>query len=472
LFQYFRPEVWGGFRNDVMANQDGCGGALDVVAYGGQSTKGRELAQYFMPNCKPVLTVNSLVQSPPDATTVPFADLMAQNFNVFTANGEFESTVSFCAKHTEAGLGLHYKHGFWYNDDSTKWWYLDVTLPITTVSNTFQINENVTNTGGGVSAVVPGAVANMAEAFNQSAWNYGRVNGCKMKKTGVADMQIALGWQWAYTDCCQAASFVGVLAPTGNKPCGQFVFEPVVGHGGSVGLFWGSEGGYNFWNSCDDSWHLSFDWAVFSLYLFKTKQVRSFDLKGKPWSRYQEVYANLAQAEAAADAEDANLSTPGINVFTQCVCVTPGFQYNATTALVFDTNCGFESEVGWNFFAREAECIKANWVTGPAIKKTTGAGETNPIRNISNSYLSNLTFTDEVALANYDFSVIQASDLDLQSAAHPAGITFLVYGSLGWRWDEACLPTRVSLGGSYEFPGNSFGTMKRWTLWGKVGFSF
>src|SRR5581483_1005266 len=82
LFQSYRPELWAGFRNDVMvAAPDGTGGAFDIVGYGSQSTNGSGLAQYFLPNCKNTLTVREKV------TAGDGTDLQARNFGIITTNG-------------------------------------------------------------------------------------------------------------------------------------------------------------------------------------------------------------------------------------------------------------------------------------------------------------------------------------------------------------------------------------------------
>lgn len=489
MYQSVRPELIAGFRNDrMLAAQDGWGGAFDIVVFGGRTTKGRDLANYFLPNCKNSLVVTEQTNNPAVATQA-VGDLLAENFNIFTVNrgtpGQgFQSSVCFNARHTEVGVGLHWLQSFWCNDDRNKWWYLDVNFPIMNVNNRMSISENVVNNGGGVDTSVTSVtpVANMVEAFKQAAWNFGKIDcTCKRSKTGVADVELKIGYQWMWQDCCNIASYAGVLIPTGNAPTGRYVFEPIVGHGKHVGVMWGSRGGFEIWTNCDETWHLDFDLAVHSQYLFKKKQVRSFDLKGKPWSRYLEVYANFAQAQTANTNGDVILSTPGINVFTQCVSVKPGFFHNMTSSLIMENNCGFQAELGYNLYARQTECIGLNWVTGPAIKlaaitSTSGAqaGLTNPVRDITPNPLLNEPANNVTPFgqANYTLTQIQQADIDTQSAAHPAGIAYLVYGSLGKRWDDMCYPIDLNLGGSYEFSSRDFSVLNRWGVWGKFGVAF
>src|SRR5205814_7945427 len=126
-------------------------------------------------------------------------------------------------------------------------------------------------------------------------------------------------------------------------------------------------------------------------------QRRSFDLKNKPWSRYISVYANEEQAQEAADSLDTTLATPGINVFTKSLKITPGLAHNINTAFVFTCRT-FEGEIGYNFYAKRSEHAKLAccWVEGPAIKHFNGLGETNPIRDITgNPYLEQIVFNND-----------------------------------------------------------------------------
>src|SRR5690606_21046646 len=126
------------------------------------------------------------------------------------------------------------------------------------------------------------------------------------------------------------------------------------------------------------------------------KQIRSFDLKNKPWSRYIDMYINQEQAQLALTDADAILATPGINILTQHVKVTPGLVHDINSAFVFSVR-KFEGEVGYNFFAKRAECVKlaCPWIEGPSLKHSNGNGQTNPIRNIQGN-----PFLEQVVLNN------------------------------------------------------------------------
>lgn len=476
----------------MVASEDGIGGAFEAVVFGGRSTKKGELASYFLPGCSNTLTVREIPQA---IDGVQQQDLLASNFGIFTNNGTpvtgtgingFASNLTFGARQSAIGLGLHYMQGFAFDCDRTKWWYVDVSMPITHVRNDFVVSESVQNTGGGVRSFATTNTctpANMTEAFKQDCWCFGKIDcGKKLQHTGVADIELKIGRQWHYGETCSFASYLGVLIPTSNKPKGHYVFEPIIGHGGSAGLMWGGLINYNMWNSCNDNWHLGWDLTWNSQYLFQTSQVRSFDLKNKPWSRYIAMYRDQAQAQEAANLcasndattrlQGATLFTPGINILTRKVKVTPGFDFNITTAFNLRSDCGFFSELGFNFYARRAECVKLDcWTDGPAIPCATGCGETSPVRNITGNTLLEAA-CDCVALPEYTNSYIRKSDIDISSAAHPAILVYMVHGSLGYEFHKECrVPMDVNFGAAYEF-GDQVSVMKRWTLWGKYGIAF
>lgn len=469
LYQSVRPELISEFRNDLLQQAiERCGGALDVVVFGGQSTKSSNLGAYFMPFCQQQTRVT-------EQTFANKPALLAQHFNIFTNNETFESVFSISARQTAAGLGLHYKQAFCVNDEQTHWWYLDINMPVMHIKNEVSLYETIINDGGGVNAAVPGAVANMTQAFTQDAWHYGKIrNNCPMRKTGLADIEIKLGRQLIFCDEYFAAAYFGMLVPTGNTPSATRVFEPVIGHGNHTGLMWGGEGVIQCCTSNDEHWRVAVTANAHALYLFTKTQKRSFDLKNKPWSRYSELYADQAQATQAFQTMSVPLATPGINIFTQDAHVRPGFIVNGTTAIQIRCDRGFSSEIGYNLYARQQECVKlaCDWQEGPALKAFRGNGDTNPSRTITNNEQLNDYQIINNDLANFSKSIITADTIDLQSAAHPFTFVQMVYGTLGYIWARHPQATfDASVGASYEF-GDSFSAMHRWVVWGKSGVAF
>ena len=470
-FQSATPERESFFRNDRMTMRDcGWGSAFQAVIFGGKSTRGKDLGAFFLPGCGNSNCINVLEFDPgtvlsQDNNTLK--DVEARNFNIETVDGTFASKVCFCPKQSVVGVGFVWKQALCYRDNGGVRFWGEISLPVVRVENTMGLRETVTNDGGGAVDEVglDGAprVANMTAAFRQSNWKYGKINaGCDMRKTRVADIELKLGWNSCASELCHVEAYAGIVIPTGNRPKGEFVFEPIVGNNRHFGVMWGYNLGYELWN-CEDH-KIIVELDLNGRWLFRNHQTRSFDLCDKSWGRYLETYANIEDAQAAATAGDLNSGTSGINVFTQCVKVSPRFANNFNTAFVY-THCDFMAELGWNFFARQREKVELqNWAGAAQVKDIGGAGNTNTARTIKNNYPD--SFVDVA-----DYQALALSDLNLDSAAHPAVLSHIIYGAIGYNWSDRCYPTFIGLGASYEFAHVNT-AISHWTVWGKAGISF
>jgi len=159
--------------------------------------------------------------------------------------------------------------------------------------------------------------------------------------------------------------------------------------------------------------------------------------------------------------------------------VKPGFArtFNAAWDLLWKS---FELEVGYNFYARQAECIVSgcNLPQGIALKsvapdafagsQVAGEGTTNPGQFINNNFYP---ASSGYALNSEGYQTLMFSDFDLDSAAAPALLSHTIYGSLAYDWSLCNYPVFASLGGSYEFAPDNTG-VEKWMIFGKVGVSF
>jgi len=475
-FQSASPELVSAFRSDRMnAREDGKHGAIQFVLFGSKSTHGQDLARYFLPFCKTQLRVASADSI---LTQGVEADLLADNFNIFTENTQFESTFGICPQQSVFGFGIHARKGFWRNEEKGRGFWASISLPIERVKNNMNLNENVINDGGGANPNANNVVvANMRQALDQSDWNGCRIGCGSMTESGVADMEIKIGYEWLDHDPCHIESYIGVLAPTGKRGDGKYLFSPTIGFGKHWGVMFGGAFGAQVWGDEEKDRTIRFEVANHTQYLFSKTMCRCFDLNCKPWSRYLPVYINLEQATEAAALTPAilaaNFSTPGVNVFTLPAEVTPGWSHDFNTALVY-TSGKFQGEVGYNLYARQAECVglAADIPSGVAIKAFSGTGATNPNRDITGNLALNDNAALNVALALYDTSIITDTDIDLTSAAAPAGLSNMLYITAGWRCDDREYPIVFSVGTSYELNKGINGMVDRWTAWGKAGFSF
>jgi hypothetical protein len=487
LFVSQQPELVSGFRNDRnLTRENGWGGAFQAVLFGSQTSDSEDLAQYFFPDANTELVAAN--DAPPFDVK---KNLLAQDFNVFTQNNNFESTISIRPQQTVIGLGLHVRQSVWKSHSYNRGVWFSFSAPIERVSNDMNFFEQIENNGGGVDEAANAVVvANMTEAFQQADWKYGKISQCSMKKTGLGDIEAKVGYEWLDHSPTHMESYFGLVIPTGNKNDGEYVFEPIVGRGKNFGIMFGSSLGIDLWENATGDMNIRYELANHFEWLFQNTQVRSFDLKNRPWSRYLPVYANLEQAQEAQalvgsnEPYARNMSTPGINVFTQKVKVTPGLTTDINTAFQF-TWKKLQIEGGYNFLAKRAENIELDcpWQVGPALKHYVGAGQTNPIRTIEgnkyyeqivNSLVPPLTPARliPVSVANYETVLIQEADLNLNSAATPSLFANTFYATVGFHAYDREYPLFGNFGASYTFSKNNNAVPRRWVIWGKFGVSY
>ena len=494
-FQINSPERLCMRHNQMKLYDDQRRHEFDVTALGGKSTDSQKTAKYFGPFDERCLRMGEFGT---DWAKTGNVDLVANYFNVFTddypVQGDaldptidkytFKSQISFTPEYKFYGVGLHYRYQV--SCDPEKGFWLDVAVPILHVETNMNLKEGVIKPGGatGENPNVPeGYFGNMTDAFKQSGWQFGKINGSQ-SITRVADIQLGVGYTYIKEETHYLQSYMGVIVATGNKPKGEFMFEPIAGNGGHNGIVFAMHLGFLVWGSPTQSIAMNLDTA--STFFFHNNQVRSLDLKNNQWSRYMSVYKD----------KDALVTSDGINSFTREVRVGHGFVRNINAAVTY-THCnGMQIEGGYQFFAQSAESVElnCNWKTGPAIaalwKKDdagnqvfiTGTGNTvKPGISRDNATIRTYEYIDNDKVMIDDpvdgiiyvdgYRPITASDFDLESAATPGFVTHTFYLSFGKYWDHLYNPKFLGAGFSYEFCDENSG-MNRWMLWGKIGITF
>jgi len=549
-FQSMAPEMVSQFRGERShARVDGVGGALQFVVFGGKSSgdgcSDNKLAKFFMPFGKTSLVVgepNSAAAS--DGTL----DLLATYFGILTDTMNpalgifnrtiggvkrpttFQSTIKFAPKQTVFGLGLGYRQSF-AKEDEDKGFFLSISAPIMRVKNDLGFDETITDAGG---TAPTGFAANMRSALQgdpvlnwgpisaaddftypgiddtatTKQFNFGKIasstssssncgsgtsSDCSgaLTKWGLADIEVKLGYECTREEMCYSEGYIGVVLPTGTRPKGEFIFEPIVGNNKHFGFMVGGSCGFEIWQSDENAGRLWFECDYDGRYLFSNTQKRSFDLINNQWSRYLWVYEDSTKT-AIADIQ------PGINFFTQDMRVTPRTVVNCNSALVYKGET-FQGEVGYNFFARSTEKVELcpGWKVGPGIagfdstdvNQTAGvAADTGKAFTASNANIRRLIGVQQIPVPDRgevptvdkvltggilrpQFIAIKEEDIDLRSAAHPGVIAHTFYASAGARWDDKEYPPFVGLGASYEFALDNT-ALSRWLAWAKFGFSF
>jgi len=523
-FQSASPEKVSLFRHRDSARkaEDAKGGAVQLTVFGGKSTNKAGMRSYFFPKCAKSLGVKEELDIDQVYGPTEGVDLHPIHFRVVSQNwlasaavnqdadrteltAPFESSITICPRQSVFGLGFTWRQNLsklMDSDDEDKdfQWWLEVSTPLTRVKNRLNFKETITTSMEDAGGVVDVAsitgldadhifYATMEEAVVQPAWQYGKMCKNLEAKWRLADIEVKLGWEWNSECMCHLEGYAGVLIPTGNKVTAEYMFEPIVGHRKHFGILKGGAACFKIWEDEEEGKTLRFTMDMNALYLFKKCEKRSFDLKGKPWSRYMEVYADLADATKANNLYAAGntnagflYSTPGINIFTRDMTVRPRLSCNSTTALVYDKEeTGFRGEIGYNCYCRQRECVELEcaWPEVAALKAYGGIGTTSILRKIDfdSSVHPNLaggTATIDRAIGEYEYSIIKLEDLDLESAAAPSAFSHTFYFAMGKNWEEdedREYPLFLGAGFSYEYGADNT-AMSRWLGWVKGGVSF
>jgi hypothetical protein len=302
-----------------------------------------------------------------------------------------------------------------------------------------------------------GNVSSTDSVNGQDALKYAKIVSGHHSKTGVADVDLTIGYNFLREDNYRVGLNFGVTFPTGNKPNAEFLFGPRVGtnHWG-VGA--GFDTAFRMWHS--DCCSLELLLVGNFRYLFKDKEMRT---AGYKWTQYK------LGDKSTAVAGDAFF--PLANVLTRHFDVTPGSQFDMIANLAF-TWKGFTFDLGYNLYVRSAEHVRVrDWDTdeeiyGVASRDSNGSEDFDSGEGSVRSFAAdefgtgvNGQITREIFDENF-----------AQSVKTPGQLTNKIYAAVGYSWNEWEYPVLVGVFGGYEFTDNA--ALEQWNVGGKVGVTF
>jgi hypothetical protein len=185
-------------------------------------------------------------------------------------------------------------------------------------------------------------------------------NGTSHHKTGFAELRGEFGWNYI-TDKYRLMLNIQAAAPTGTRPNAEFLLPAYVGNGKHWELGGGVGGSWMMWQSEDGERSFNFIVEADITHLFKAKQKMTFDLKGKPLSRYMLAEQLVVPANADSQLVPATLPTfeievgkqgvymPVANFSTRDVKVSFGVQGDVVAMFNY-THRGFSWDIGYNFW--------------------------------------------------------------------------------------------------------------------------
>lgn len=468
---------------------------LDITVFGGKICQSQEWATYFLPVDKSCIRITEdgspnfhgtdVTAGFMDIVTVPLRDKTARGIQDEIGNMTYDSVVNFCPKCTEVGVGLVFK----YQLPEQCWFSLATS--VVQVRNKLNICENILDAGG--AGPDSGFGYKSLYAFINSGcstWNYGKFCGGCIKKTGVPEIEITLGHDHEHADVGKTSGFLGLIIPTGSAVCQKYLFAPLIGNGKHVGLFGGVQGEYTLAQGNDIT--ISLVPSGLIRYLAPRQEQRSFDLKGRPWSRYMWVWLNNdALGDPAVGTNVASAlqrMVPLVNYSTLCVDVNPNWSVDVNLGLQFERE-RTKFELGYHGYAREAEDIcfcGANMADGLGLQAFTGylnKWEDNDHLPVTRSFASinapvfsaNSSLADYASytagLTNATYIPVTLDSLDLDSARTPAAFAQTIYVLLSHQFDTKKIPVALRVGGSYTFASNNSYPCG-WKAWGALTFAF
>jgi len=304
--------------------------------------------------------------------------LMADHFGLPV---DFDSSVTFCPQIENFIVDLSYYHGL---DKWREGAYIRIWAPIVHTRWDLCMNECVKNVGEAdffadyMSADriprkdLPKSfteVMNGCVTFGdmQEPICYGRMSKCRLTETRLADVHFALGYNFVRKCDGHLGAHIYVGAPTGNRPCAKYLFEPIVGNGKHWELGLGLTSSYVFWrDECEEDIYMGVYWDANLTHLFKTCQCRSFDYLCNPNSRYAllckmgpnatddtELFAANGTRDSLKYQYQGSL-VPAINRTTFKVDVKIPFQVDWAIKLAY-YRCNWSFDVGYNLWARTGE---------------------------------------------------------------------------------------------------------------------
>jgi len=198
--------------------------------------------------------------------------------------------------------------------------------------------------------------------------HYAKMCCSRQTKTALADFRMAVGWNCICKDSYQVGLNVQTAAPTGNRPEAFCFFEPIVGNGKHWEIGGGVNGRWTFWQNEDEttSGALLIDANI--THLMGTKQVRTFDLCGKPFSRYmlaEKLATPISDLQAgpteqqldAPNKQFKGIYAPVANFSTFSVDVRIGIQADIVVMLQCIAS-NFSVDLGYNLWGRTCENIE------------------------------------------------------------------------------------------------------------------
>lgn len=216
-------------------------------------------------------------------------------------------------------------------------------------------------------------------------------------RTQFADLRAELGWNFLLDEDYHLGIYIAAAAPTAGDcedDCNTLLWGAKAGNGKHWELGGGITAHYTFCRSEDnrEQWDFFIDATI--NHMFKHTEQRTFDLKGKPLSRYliaeqltTPVTNNLTYGAQVggtlATYQFAGVYAPVANFTTQNVSVSFPVQADVMAKFVY-TKCGFSWAIGYDFWGQA--CPDVELACNDDCNATTFTANTWALRGDAHVY--------------------------------------------------------------------------------------
>jgi len=193
---------------------------------------------------------------------------------------------------------------------------------------------------------------------------FGKIPDATLTRTRIPDFTFVSGWNFFNRDRGHVGVFIQSSLPTGNKPTGEFLFEPIVGNGGHFTLGAGISSHWILFDNGEDKF-LGFYTFATLCHWFSADQIRSFDLHNMgPLNRYMLLaeFKKIPQNRTGhlnvigLNYEYAGQLHPAVNDTTRCCTISVPLEADIVCKLGYH-NGQFDLDVGYNFWGKTKEKV-------------------------------------------------------------------------------------------------------------------
>jgi hypothetical protein len=431
---------------DCIYDKPGCMQAsLQAVGIYQQTRPYRSVNQYFLFNNK-----TSLIIKGENAPQAKLRDVRAE---WLLLPSDFSGVMTIKPEQKQGGLWLEYNQNirkFIDHKFFDSWWF-GIALPVQFVENDIKITQTFVLNPGPANGP-----ADIIEAFNQGTWNYGKFNPNSMKKAGLAELMFKLGATFMDRDGFQIGYYNNFILPLAGGQDAAYIFSPFLGNNKHFGFGIGLHFQLPL-NECTENNLFAFFFDIESIYLLRRKQLRTFDLRGRPWTRF-----------LLMTRRDGTGNIPGVNVLTFPVHLYPFNLVDLSTGFRFKFN-HFDLQIGYDLWAHGDEKVGLHALISDL--QSSNFRDFGVQGNLPGQTATDTSTIDFLGPLDLGFRSLRISELDLQSGIARAAVTHRVHLATGAVVDMDCYTGFFGIGGFIEFPQQDT-ALANWGAWAKFGGSF